>query len=258
MGVARDLERRLEGLLEGMFAKMFRSGLQPIEVGRRIVREMEENRTVSVNRTYAPNEFRILLGAEDYARFEPMGPGLEREFSELVIEAAKERRWNLMGMPRISFHEHERLGRGEFRTEASLASDPGSGPKSASTHEPNQEDPSATRAIHLGTAERLGIRPGGATLVVLGESGDPQNNISITNPPVTIGRLSANEVVLSDPNVSRRHAELRLTDGTWTITDLGSTNGTTVNGKLSREQSLGHGDLLGFGSSELRFELSKD
>ncbi|MDQ3216298.1 MAG: FhaA domain-containing protein [Actinomycetota bacterium] len=259
MGVARDLERRLEGLLEGMFAKMFRSGLQPIEVGRRIVREMEENRTVSVNnRTFAPNEFRILLGAEDYARFEPMGPGLEREFSELVIEAAKERRWNLMGMPRISFHEHERLGRGEFRTEAMLTADPGSAPKAPSTHEPSKEDPSATRAIQMNTAERLGIRSGGATLVVLGEKGDTKDKISITNPPVTIGRLSANDVVLSDPNVSRRHAELRLAGGAWTIADLGSTNGTLINGKLTQEQPLGHGDLLGFGSSELRFELSED
>jgi hypothetical protein len=259
VGVARDLERRLEGLLEGMFAKMFRSGLQPIEVGRRIVREMEENRTVSVNnRTYAPNEFRIQLGAEDYARFEPMGPALEREFSELVIEAAKERRWNLMGMPRISFHEHETLRRGDFRTEAMLTADPGSAPKAASTHEPNAEDPSATRAIQMNTAERLGIRSGGATLVVLGQDGDAKDKISITNPPVTIGRLSANDVVLADPNVSRRHAELRLAEGAWTIADLGSTNGTLVNGKLTQELPLDHGDLLRFGSSELRFELSED
>ena len=70
--------------------------------------------------------------------------------------------------------------------------------------------------------------------------------------------MSANEVVLSDPNVSRRHAELRLTDGTWTVADLGSTNGTLVNGKITREQPLGHGDVLSLGSSELRFELTKD
>jgi pSer/pThr/pTyr-binding forkhead associated (FHA) protein len=75
---------------------------------------------------------------------------------------------------------------------------------------------------------------------------------------VTIGRLSANDVVLADPNVSRRHAELRLTEGAWTIADLGSTNGTLVNGKLTQEQPLGQGDLLRFGSSELRFELSED
>jgi hypothetical protein len=259
VGVARDLERRLEGLLEGMFAKMFRSGLQPIEVGRRIVREMEENRTVSVNnRTYAPNEFRIHLGEEDYARFEPMGPGLQKEFSELVIEAAKERRWSLMGMPRISFHQHERLGRGEFRTEAILTADPGSAPGGASTHEPSEDDPSATRAIQLNTAQRLGIRSRGATLVVLDEDGEVKDRITITNPPVTIGRLSANDVVLSDPNVSRRHAELRLTDESWSINDLGSTNGTLVNGKPAKERSLAHGDLLAFGSSELRFELQEN
>jgi pSer/pThr/pTyr-binding forkhead associated (FHA) protein len=92
--------------------------------------------------------------------------------------------------------------------------------------------------------------------VVLDESGKPKDKISITNPPVTIGRLSANDVVLSDPNVSRRHAELRLNGDRWVVTDLGSTNGTSVNDKLAREQTLNDGDMLAFGSSRLRFELS--
>jgi pSer/pThr/pTyr-binding forkhead associated (FHA) protein len=92
----------------------------------------------------------------------------------------------------------------------------------------------------------------------LGEDGEVKDRITITNPPVTIGRLSANDVVLSDPNVSRRHAELRLSDESWSINDLGSTNGTLVNGKPAKERSLTHGDLLAFGSSELRFELQEN
>ena len=256
MGVARNLERRLEGILEGFFAKVFRSGLQPVEVGRRIERDMDENRTVSVNRIYAPNEFRVFIGPDDYARFSPMAGGLERELSEVVINAAKEHRWNLMGVPKISFHESEDLGKGEFRTEASLTADPGRESPRASTHEPSQEDLSATRAVAFDTAARLGIGATRATLVVLDESGNPKDKISITNPPVTIGRLSANDVVLSDPNVSRRHAELGLSGDRWVITDLGSTNGTSVNEKLAREQVLNHGDRLAFGSSHLRFELT--
>jgi hypothetical protein len=255
MGVARNLERRLEGLLEGFFAKVFRSGLQPVEVGRRIVRDMDENRTVSVNKIYAPNEFRVFIGPDDFTRFEPMAPGLEREMSDVVIEAAKEHRWNLMGMPKISFHESEDLGRGEFRTEASLTADPDREPPQASTHEPREEDLSATRAVAFDTAARLGLGGARASLVVLDESGNPKDKISITNPPVTIGRLSANDVVLSDPNVSRRHAELRLTGDRWVVTDLGSTNGTSVNDKLAKEQTLNDGDLLAFGSSHMRFEL---
>ena len=124
MKVARSIERRLEGMVEGFFAKVFRSGLQPVEVGRRILREMDEGRTVSVNRTYAPNEFRIFMGEEDHERFSQMESGLVREFSEIVIEQAKQERWNLMGMPRITFVETEEMGKGEFKVEASLTADP--------------------------------------------------------------------------------------------------------------------------------------
>src|ERR687898_34144 len=87
MGVARSIERRLEGLMEGFFTKVFRSGLQPVEVGRRILREMAENKTVSVNRIYAANDFRVLMGSEDHRRFSQMESGLRREFSEPRIEA---------------------------------------------------------------------------------------------------------------------------------------------------------------------------
>jgi hypothetical protein len=254
MGMAKGIERRLENLVEGFFTKVFRSGLQPVEVGRRILREMGENKTVSVNRIYAPNEFRVFMGSEDHGRFAPMEAGLQREFSELVIEAAKENRWNLMGIPRISFVEAEDLGKGEFRVEASLTADKNVGGDRVATREPDSRDASATRAISSGTAERLGVASSGAFLVVLDDKGRRKDRISITRAPVSIGRLSSNDIVLADSNVSRRHAELRRSGGQWTIVDLGSTNGTTVNGSQVSEHVLEHGDTLGFGTSELVFE----
>jgi Protein of unknown function (DUF3662)/FHA domain len=256
MGVAKSIEQRLESLVEGFFAKIFRSGLQPVEVGRRILREMAENKTVSVNRVYVPNDFRVFIGSDDFARFKQMEAGLQREFSDLVIEAAKENRWNLMGMPRIEFVEHEKTGKGEYRVEASLTADPDSGPAPrVSTREPSGPGDNATRAISSDTAARLGLARSGAELVVLDESGKPKDKISITDSPITIGRLSSNDVVLSDPNVSRRHAEIRTNGGRWVLTDLGSTNGTLVNGKIAREHPLSDGDRLSFGTSELVFEL---
>ena len=254
MGVGRRVEKRLEGLLEGFFVKLFRSGLQPVEVGRRILREMDEGRTVSVNRIYAPNEFHIVVGPEDDERFAGMRAGLEREFRELVLDQAKQARWNLMGMPRFSFAVDEELGKGEFRVEAALAADPEAHAPGASTHEPDEADAGATRAISTATAERLGLASSSAKLVVLDGSGQPREHISIARPPVTIGRMSTNDVVLSDPNVSRRHAELRHEDGRWVLVDLGSTNGTTVNGKLARSHTLNPGDRLRFGTSELVFD----
>jgi Protein of unknown function (DUF3662)/FHA domain len=255
MGLAKNIEQRLEGLVEGFFTKLFRSGLQPVEVGRRILREMAEGKTVSVNRIYVPNEFEVSMGPEDHERFAGMEAGLVREFSDLVIEEAKQNRWNLMGIPRISFEQVESMGRGEFKVEASLAADAGA--PHASTHEPPRGiDPSQTRAISLGSAKHSGLSRGSALLEVLDESGQVKDKISISRSPVTIGRLSVNDIVLGDANVSRKHAELRSDGGRWIVMDLGSTNGTLVNGKPATKRPLDDDDRLTFGSTELVFRAS--
>lgn len=256
MRVAKSIEQRLEGLVEGFFTKVFRSGLQPVEVGRRILREMAEGKTVSVNRIYAPNEFRVLMGPDDHTRFTQMESGLAREFSELVIDAAKQNRWNLMGLPRISFVEVERMGRGEFKVEASLAADPDRAPH-VSTHAPDDSAPSRSAAIASDTAHKLGVPGAGAVLIVLDEGGAAREKIAVTRTPVVIGRMSSCDVVLADANVSRRHAELTRDDEGWVLEDLGSTNGTLVNGKLAKRHSLTGGETLGFGTSALRFELEE-
>jgi pSer/pThr/pTyr-binding forkhead associated (FHA) protein len=158
-----------------------------------------------------------------------------------------------MGIPRISFHEEESMGRGELRVEAALTADPDA-PSRVYTREPRADDADSTRAVSSDTADRMGLAPAGARLVVIDDEGAEAETIAITKDPVVIGRMSTNDVVLSDPNVSRRHAELRRAAGRWLLVDLGSTNGTTVNGKLAREHELSHGDRLMFGSTKIRFE----
>ncbi len=251
MGFAKGIEERLEGLVEGFFTKVFRSGLQPIEVGRRMLREMSENKTVSVNRVYAPNDFSVRMGTDDYQRFHQMEAGLQREFSELVIEQAKQNRWNLMGLPRVTFVEEEGMGRGEFKVDAALSADEDVGAPSVSTRQSESEGPQP-KAVPSATAERSGM-VAAAELIVLDEGGKAKERISITRDPVVIGRMSNSDIVLSDSNVSRRHAELRRDGSNWVLVDLGSTNGTLVNGKLAREQALSDGDKLTFGTSELMF-----
>lgn len=253
MGVGRGLESKLEGLVEGFFTRAFRSGLQPVEVGRRILREMGDNKTVSVNRVYAPNEFSVTMGSDDYGRFSQMHSGLEKEFSELIIDAAKTNRWNLMGLPKIDFVQDEAMGKGEFRVESTFGA-PEDQPNRVSTHEPDEESAGAPSAVSSHTAERMGLAPGAPQLLVLDPDGNPSEKISLTRDPVVIGRLSTNDVVLSDSNVSRRHAELRRVGSDWVVRDLGSTNGTVVNGRTVREHTLSDGDRLAFGTSELRFK----
>lgn len=255
MGVAKSIEQRLEGLVEGFFTRVFRSGLQPIEVGRRILREMGDGKTLSVNKVYAPNEFTVLMGADDLSRFSQMEAGLRKEFTDLVIDNAKQNRWNLMGLPHISFQEEPGFGKGEFRVEASFAAAEDA-PRQVATRQPDANDPAATAAISYDTAQRMGLADRTTPqLIVLDERGKPAEKISVTRQPITVGRMSSNDVVLSDHNVSRRHAEIRESDGVWMVRDLGSTNGTLVNGKPGSEHQLSDGDKLAFGTSELVFRL---
>jgi hypothetical protein len=252
-GVGKGIEQKLEGLVEGFFTKVFRSGLQPVEVGKRIVREMGDGRTVSVNRTYAPNEFRVFMGSDDHERFLQMEGGLKKEFSEVVIEAAKDNRWNLMGLPEITFEEVDGYVKGEFKVEASFASAPEEQNR-VSTHEPKAGDPQSTGAISFGAAKKLGIAAGNPQLLLLDDAGNPSEKISLTKQLLVIGRMSSNDIVISDANISRRHAELRKDGSRWVLKDLGSTNGTVVNGKLASEHALKDGDRLTFGTSELVFK----
>ncbi|MGH2819064.1 MAG: FHA domain-containing protein, partial [Actinomycetota bacterium] len=148
-------------------------------------------------------------------------------------------------------------GKGEFRVEAALAADPDRSAPRMSTRHANEADLSATRAISSETGERLGVGGSQAELQVLDDSGSPQERITITRTPVTIGRLSTNDVCLSDSNVSRRHAELRREGEGWMLVDLGSTNGTLVNGKLAKEHRLKDGDRLAFGTNEVLFKTAQ-
>ncbi|MBA3629408.1 MAG: DUF3662 and FHA domain-containing protein [Actinobacteria bacterium] len=253
MGLARNLEKGLEGFMEGFFTRLFRSKLQPLEVGRRLQREMGENKTISVNRVYAPNDFRIFIGPEDYERFLPLQAGLLNEFSDVIIETAKQNRWNLTGRPQVVFIEEDDFGRGEFRVESSLTADEGDRAPAVATRQPDETDIGATRAISMSTAERLGVSGSGAVLVVQEGAGRTGETIAITRSPVVIGRLSSVDIVLADANVSRRHAELRREGVSWKLKDLGSTNGTFVNNKPVTEGDLQDGDRLLFGNSELVF-----
>ena len=141
------------------------------------------------------------MGPDDHSRFSQMESGLAREFSELVIDQAKENRWNLMGIPAITFEEDESIGKGEFQVEAR------SQPRRTRSRSATGLDaraapakiPSITGAISLDAARGWASRRANPQLVVLDDDGRPAESISITRDPVVIGRLSTNDVVLSDP-----------------------------------------------------------
>jgi hypothetical protein len=221
--ILRDFERRLGGLVEGLFSKTFRSGVQPVEIAKRIQRAMEDGRSVGVSEVWAPNRFELTLSQEDLARYEQAKDAIVSELRRVVRETAAERGWGLVGPPEIEFRADDRMKKGDLGCTASLV---------------EGED-------------RLAAADQRATLVIREEGGE--RTVPLGSDTVTIGRLAECDVVLPDKGASRKHAQLRYRDGSWTLTDLGSTNGTRLNGQTIQSRELSDGDKVTIGTTVLEF-----
>ncbi|HVE45945.1 MAG TPA: DUF3662 and FHA domain-containing protein [Acidimicrobiales bacterium] len=215
----QQFERRLERLVEGVFAKAFRSGLQPVELGRRLTREMDTQRAVGVRGVIAPNAFTFALAPADLERFQSFSEAMVRELADAAREHARTEGYVFVGPVEVVL----------------------------------EEDASVTPGTFL-VAGEVREAPGGA---VVGSLVLPDGSrVGISDEPVTIGRLSDCDVPVNDESVSRRHAEVRRQGSDIVVVDLGSTNGTKVNGAGVRERRLADGDEITVGSTRLRFEAS--
>jgi dihydroxyacetone kinase DhaKLM complex PTS-EIIA-like component DhaM len=231
LGILNEFERRLERVIEGAFTKAFRTGLQPVELANRILREMETGKTVGVRDVWVPNRFVLKLSKPDRERFQEAESSLRRELEQVVKEGAQERGWGLVGPPHVEFDTDPSLKQGDFSCEASLVE--GAMPAA-------------------GAASGQPERSGAGELLLL-ERGKPSKAFPLDKDRVIIGRLGESDIVLSDPGVSRRHAEVRREDGEFVVVDLGSTNGTMVNEATIGERTLEEGDRITVGKSVLEF-----
>jgi Protein of unknown function (DUF3662)/Inner membrane component of T3SS, cytoplasmic domain len=226
LGILNEFERRLEGVIEGIFTKAFRTGLQPVELATRILKEMEAHKTVGVRQVWVPNRYLFTMSQEDRDRFAQTEGALTRELEQVVREGAAERGWGLVGPPEVEFEIDQSLRQGEYDCEAVLVEGP----------------PGVPDAGDSGSAE----------LVII-EGDKPTRAYPLGKDRVIIGRLGESDVVLSDPGASRRHAEVRRQNGEWIISDLGSTNGTIVNQATIGERRLEAGDRITIGRTVLEF-----
>ena len=217
MGLQR-FERRLERLVEGGFGKAFRSGLQPVEIGRRLVREMDIGRTLGVRGTVVPNEFTIRVADEDLQRFDGFRESLVDELSDTAREHARESRYHFVGPVSVTFAVDPNARIGDLVIDAAIVAGPSGAPA----------------ALVLADGRR----------VQLGEA------------PVRIGRLPDCAIPLSDSQASRHHAEVRPSDHGFVVVDLDSLNGTTVNGVVVHEKKLEDGDEILIGETTIRYEES--
>jgi hypothetical protein len=291
MSVLRNLENKIAGLVEGTFSRAFRSEVRPVEIARRLAREMEEHKASALSHTYVPNEYRVFLSPRDRARFADYEDALAGELAGYLLEHARRERLTLPSRPVIEFETADELGLGEFgiqtrvvrppeeaAAEAPAAVEPASAaepprrpaaesvpaaqpppvPAEAPAPEPPAPEPEAGRTMVYGSAgriaepleERARVRQATAVLILGGK------RMIVGSGGATLGRSRQCDVVVDDPNVSRTHAELRPRGGSWVLTDLGSTNGSSVNGRrIDAPTVVKPGDEIELGTAAMRFEL---
>src|ERR687895_745198 len=230
MSVLRNLESKLAGLVEGTFSRAFKSEVRPVEIARKLAREMDQHRVQSLSRTYAPNEYAVWLSRDDRAQFEGYEDELKRELAGYLIEHARRERVSLLTRPAIEFRTDDRLRLGEFGIQARLVR-----PPERAEEQPSQGDHGHTMVYTVSDRLAEPLR-------------EPDHRRGTA-------RLEAG-VIVEDPNVSRRHAEVRPSGGSWIVRDLGSTNGVKVNGRrIQGPQSLKPGDTIELGTARVTFEL---
>jgi hypothetical protein len=213
----QGFERRLERLVEGTFSKAFRSGLQPVEIGRKITRILDDERSMGVDGVpVAPNNIGVYLSGDDFERFHSFADVLARELAELTREHAREEGYRFVGPVTVTLVADDDLRTGDCEVVAEISE-----------------------------GHRVGS-------LVLSDG----RRIALGEEPVTLGRLPDCQVVITDPKASRRHAEVRPAGHGYVVVDLDSTNGTKLNGAEIREQPLHDGDQIGIGATIVRFEAS--
>jgi hypothetical protein len=262
MSVLRTLESKIAGLVEGTFSRAFRSEVRPVEIARKLAREMEEHKSSSLSRTYVPHEYRVFLSPRDRERFSGYESALADELSGYLLEHARREGLTLMGRPAIEFETDPQLGLGEFGIQTGIVQPPHEEPP-AGQPEPEPQPPPVGapgpgRTMIYSTAGRLSepleerARSRAATALLLLDG----RRLVVGAEGVTIGRSRGCDIVLDDPNVSRRHAEIRPRGGSWVLVDLGSTNGSRLNGRsVEGSEVVKPGDEIELGSTRLTFEL---
>ena len=262
MGFLKNVENSIAGLVEGTFSRVFKSEVRPVEIARKLAREMDEHKSYSLNRTYAPDEFHVFLSPEDRARFAEREGDLAAEFTGYLLEHARREDLALSSRPVVHFETDRRLRLGEFGIQTSLVpggrgGDPPrreSAPPAAAPPPIQESGRTMVHSTASRVSERLAdARPPRRDSALLIMDG---RRLIVGEAGVTLGRSRQCEVMVDDPNVSRAHAEVRPHGRSWVLTDLGSTNGTRLNGRrIARPETLEPGDELELGTTTLTFAL---
>ena len=259
MGFLKHIEKRMESLVEGVFGRAFRRQIHPVEIAKGLTKQMDEGRMVSISRTYAPNDFTVHLSKEDTESIRAYQASLNDELIQYASTHAENKNYHLMTPPRIRFETEDTLRFGEFGVTAKLTGGDGPREKGAPQDTSGQtrifrteessggEIDQGTATISADEARRHGL----AREIVEVVLGDEKHQLE-GRGPWSVGRSQENDIVIHDPNVSRRHARISRADNGFVVEDLGSTNGTLLDGAPIDRERIEGGDELTFGQSRAR------
>ncbi|MFI5984690.1 FhaA domain-containing protein [Streptomyces sp. NPDC051555] len=277
MGVLKRFEQRLEGLVNGTFAKVFKSEVQPVEIAGALQRECDNNATIwNRERTVVPNDFIVELSAGDYERLSPYSGQLGDELAGLVRDYAKQQRYSFMGPIKVHLEKADDLDTGLYRVRSrTLASSTSQSPGDQGEAQRPQPSPAAGQ----GRAGGYGYPPVAAPPMPHNPPGDPQRRAApgpapgnggatrcwieingtrhqISRATLVLGRSTEADVRIDDPGVSRRHCEIR-TGTPPSIQDLGSTNGIVVDGQHTTRATLRDGSRIVVGNTTIIYRQAE-
>lgn len=247
MALLRSIESRIESLFEGIFGRAFRTHVQPIELARKLVKEMDDHRSVSVSRVYVPNEYTVYLSPHDRRQFAGYEDSLVSELQDYLAEHARREDYALLTPPRVLVTTDDDLAVGEFGIATRVAPDEPA-PAEPAPSAIGPDEPAHTMVYRAGAgAADSGPEAPVVTLVIDGKLR------SSSKPRTVLGRTRNADVHVNDANVSRRHAEVVREGSEYWVVDLGSTNGTHLNGERVDRARLRDGDVITIGSTEIVF-----
>jgi hypothetical protein len=249
VGILARLEAFFERLFEAPAGRLGAS-LQPVSLAKRIERAMDTSKSFRADGVIVPNRYDLHLNPTDYAAFESYRGSLEDDLAHGVLARARHERYSLVARPRVHIVADPVVPKGDIRVAANVVDDSGDRVR--------EDQPLAAtdtmvfpRAGHDVAAPDSAMR----AYLLVRTDGAPPVQFDLGGALISVGRASDNDVIVDDPLVSRHHCQLKLQHGAYSFADLGSRNGSSVNGQPVSEIALGPGDMIRIGSTDIEFQV---